>query len=101
MDSQIQKRSKKNLRITSCNKVCSVHFEQDNNVKFVNNQIRRLKDGACQSSLLCSTRSNLKEKQHFIARMIIPVIVMFWHQPSTAVSFHDSSLPSNRLILLS
>ena len=45
MDSQIQKRSKKNLRITSCNKVCSVHFEQDNNVKFVNNQIRRLKDG--------------------------------------------------------
>ena len=34
----------KDLRITCSNKVCS---EQDGDVKFVDSQIRKLKDGAC------------------------------------------------------
>lgn len=36
--------------------------KEDNDVEFVGSQIRKLKDGACQSLLLGPTGSNLKEK---------------------------------------
>ena len=68
MDFQIQKRSKRRLRITCSNKVCSKHFEQENNVKFVESQMRRLKYGACQSLLSWSTRYRLREKPTVLHR---------------------------------
>ena len=58
MEDQIQRDSNKVLRITCSKKVWSEYFEQDNDVKFVDSQIRRLKDGTCQSLLLWSTRSS-------------------------------------------
>lgn len=47
-----------------CTNVCSGHFEQDNDVDFVDSQIRRSKDGVFRSLLLWSTRSNLKDKKN-------------------------------------
>lgn len=83
-----------------CKKVCCGHFEQDNDVDFVDSQIRRSKDGVFRSLLLWSTRSNLKEKLVALNCQndnYKEVLTSTFH---SSVSFHESPLTCNRLIHL-
>ena len=88
------------MDFSSSNKVCSEHLEKDNNVKFVESQIRRLKYVACQSLLSWSIRSHLREKPtvlHCQYSNYGNVLASTFH---CSVSLYESPLTYNRLILL-